>query len=191
MVCFPPGCSCNVRNSPGNSPAVSIAIKCVGNKRTCRSGHKHCNGCNFKIYTITAFQAGLLKNWKEKLTRFLEIRRESAAEWAKLKSLNIIARQVVKNGTPYNFVRFPVRIANRRLWNYLYRVSEKECLGIMHTYPESIDRIKALRHEFVGQEYLESRKISRQLLTLPVHSLLSKRDRLKIQSTLDSIAKAY
>jgi dTDP-4-amino-4,6-dideoxygalactose transaminase len=146
---------------------------------------------NFKIFFITSFQAGLLKNWKKKLTRFLDIRRESAIEWTTLKSLNIIARPFVKNGTPYNFVRFPVRVTTPRLWNYLFKVSEKECLGIMHTYPESIDRITALKHEFDGQEYIEARKMSRQLLTLPVHSLLSKRDRLKIQSTLDSIAKAY
>ena len=60
----------------------------------------------------------------------------------------------------------------------------------MPTYPDSINAIKALSREFEGLEYPNARNLARQLLTLPVHPLLSKKDKLKIKTSLLKTAEA-
>ena len=87
-------------------------------------------------------------------------------------------------GRQSSFIRYPVRLKNRHSFNELLRLSAAKGLGIMSTYPDSINAIKALRREFEDLEYPNARNLARQLLTLPVHPLLSEKDKLKIKANL-------
>ena len=61
----------------------------------------------------------------------------------------------------------------------------------MHTYPDSVNAIKDLSREFEGLEYPNARNLARQLLTLPVHPLLTEKDKMKIKVSLLEVAGSH
>jgi len=145
---------------------------------------------NFSIRKMSSFQIGLLRNWKQKLTRFSDARNRAALKWSESKSLRAFAKPVRYNkAQENNFIRYPVRVDNIGMWGRLLRMSAEKGLGIMTTYPDSIDGIKELQNEFDGQVFRNAHNLSRQLLTLPVHPLLSRNDENKIAACLDMVAE--
>ena len=144
---------------------------------------------DFKVRKLTPFQAGVTRAWKAKLLRYSEIRRAYSKDWAKLKTLQIFTDYQSCSGQSKTFIRFPIRIKNSATWRRLRVLGEKKGLGIILTYPDALHRIAELQKEFEGQDYPAARKLSRQLLTLPVHPMLSPRDRIKIKTSLQRVAK--
>ena len=142
----------------------------------------------FKICKISSFQAGVVRNWQEKLVRFSNLRMIAAQEWLKLKNQMPFAEHFSDTRRQLNLIRYPIRIKNRDAWIELLRLSDAKGLGVMHTYPDSVNAIKALSREFEGLEYPNARNLARQLLTLPVHPLLSEKDKLKIKTNLVKVA---
>ena len=143
---------------------------------------------DFKIYSISSFQAGIVRKWKEKLEHFSKLRKCATQEWTKLKNLTPFAEHFSDTGRQLRFIRYPIRLKNRHAWNELLQLSDAKGLGIMHTYPDSVNAIKDLSREFEGQNYPNARNLARQLLTLPVHPLLSAKDKLKIKTSLLEVA---
>jgi dTDP-4-amino-4,6-dideoxygalactose transaminase len=64
----------------------------------------------------------------------------------------------------------------------LLKQSEKHGLGIQLTYPDSINGICELAAQFASKDFPAARKLVREILTLPVHPLLAKKDIAKIES---------
>jgi perosamine synthetase len=143
----------------------------------------------FKICNISCFQAGIVRNWQEKLACFSKLRMCAAQEWSKLRSQMTYVEHFSDTDRQSSFIRYPVRIENHELWERLLRISADQGLGIMTTYPNPVNGIKELQNEFNGQIFPNAYKLSRQLLTLPVHSLLSKNDKNKIVSFLNIMAE--
>jgi dTDP-4-amino-4,6-dideoxygalactose transaminase len=142
----------------------------------------------FKICKISSFQAGVVRNWQGKLVRFSNLRMIAAQEWSKLKNLMLFAEHLSDTKRQLSLIRYPIRIKNRDAWIELLRLSDAKGLGVMHTYPDSVNAIKALSREFEGLEYPNARNLARQLLTLPVHPLLSEKDKIKIKVSLLEVA---
>jgi dTDP-4-amino-4,6-dideoxygalactose transaminase len=61
----------------------------------------------------------------------------------------------------------------------MLKESDKDGHGIMFTYPESINGIDELREVFKGQTYPAAEKLPHQLVTLPIHSYVSQKDKKK------------
>ena len=144
----------------------------------------------FKICNISPFQAGIVRNWQKKLARFSKLRMRAAQGWSKLKNQVPYAEHFSRTDRQFSFIRYPIRLTDRHTFNELLQSSTAKGLGVMPTYPDSINAIKSLRLEFQGQEYPNARNLARQLLTLPVHPLLSKKDKLKIETALLKTAEA-
>ena len=144
---------------------------------------------DFNIFGLSSFQAGVFKSWKRKSAHFNEIRGHSGRQWSEHKPLASFATDYSNNGRSVNFIRYPVKIKNRCLWQHLLRISEACGLGIMHTYPDAINAIAEIKRNFKGQEYPAAHRLSRQLVTLPVHPFLSGRDKAKILMHLELVAK--
>jgi dTDP-4-amino-4,6-dideoxygalactose transaminase len=143
---------------------------------------------DFTVCRMTPFQAGVARNWKKKLAHFRESRQRVAREWGRMEALQVLADRYSDNGRRPNFLRYPLRLRDRRIWHRLLRLGESTGLGIMLTYPGSIDEIKELRGHFRGQDFPGARHLARHLLSLPVHPLLSNGDILKIKSALAIVA---
>jgi dTDP-4-amino-4,6-dideoxygalactose transaminase len=67
----------------------------------------------------------------------------------------------------------------------LLRESERYGLGLAPAYPDAINGITELRNDFDEEQFPMAQKLSRRLVTLPVHPLVSKRDRSRIASLFD------
>lgn len=147
---------------------------------------------HFKMRKMSPFQAGLSKGWKKKLKEFKEIRTTNSKHWSKLiqqhsnYQLSATSYQLGMSAVP-SLIRFPVRVDNNELMNTILTESSRLGLGIMPTYPDSIDGIQEIIEVFQGQRFPMAKKIAHQLITLPIHSFVSKKDEEQIASMISQI----
>jgi perosamine synthetase len=134
----------------------------------------------FKLRKLSAFQAGLTKNWRKKLHTFQEHRQSGSKYWRSVLKASSIHSYCTKNGHVPDLLRFPVRVADGELWKNLLKRSEKNGDGVMFTYPTSINGIDELQEVFQGQTFPAAEKLPHQLLTIPVHPYVSPEDKKKI-----------
>jgi dTDP-4-amino-4,6-dideoxygalactose transaminase len=142
---------------------------------------------NFKIRKMSSVQAGLAKFWKSKLSAFERARQDAAKQWKDALGLTAVLPFSSKNGQEPIYIRFPVRIRKSGLWRRILDKSENDGLGIMLTYPDAINGVPALREQFSSQDFQTARNLAREILTVPVHPLLSIRDKEKIISFISPL----
>lgn len=136
----------------------------------------------FKIRKMSSFQAGLARGWQDKLKKFKKIREINSRLWSTL----------IKNSKDYdllskmdsNFIRFPVKVHNASVRNNILMESKRNGLGIMPTYPDSIDGIQELRDDFKGMEFPVAKEYCNRLITLPVHPYVTENDRRRIAALI-------
>jgi len=144
----------------------------------------------FPLKKISSFQAGLTKNWRERLKEMNSIRQQKSHFFYEyFKSNNNLASSLIRQDENNFFLRFPLKIYDKRVFESILLKSEKSGLGIMRAYPNSINHIQELKHFFEGKNYPEAYKISKQLLTLPVHDFISHSDHLKIKKLICNESK--
>ncbi|MDY6973233.1 MAG: DegT/DnrJ/EryC1/StrS family aminotransferase [Thermodesulfobacteriota bacterium] len=135
----------------------------------------------FKIKRMSAFQAGLAKNWKSKLENFGAVRSDYSKRWSKLmkpsKDYDLLTIDHELNANP---LRFPVIIHNDSRRKNILKESNDRGLGIMPTYPDSINGIRDLANGFEGQHFPAAKKRAKELITLPIHPFVTKKDMSKI-----------
>lgn len=136
---------------------------------------------DFRIRKMSAFHAGLARNWRNKLTDHSRARVAAAAAWSRIPWPDGLSNYSRRNGKPIHFIRYPLHVKDPGLWRDLLECSQTEGLGIMLTYPNSIDEIPELKDRFAGQGFPGANRLAREILTLPVHPLLSGRDRNRIE----------
>jgi perosamine synthetase len=142
---------------------------------------------NFKIRKLSALQAGLVREWKAKLSEYSKLRRSSASRWPSIFNEGAMPVFEYHNVDLVDFIRFPVRLQSFKVWRWTLKQSESQGLGIQLTYPDSINAIPELSPQFSGKDFPVAGKLSRQILTLPVHPLLAKKDIAKIESFIKSL----
>lgn len=139
---------------------------------------------NFTMKKMSPFQAGLARDWRSKLEEFRAIRRQNVA-WCKVVLGSMQVRHYCEdNGTGHSLLRFPVSIDDTAKREVL--LSRGSGLGIMPSYPDSIDAIEAL-HAPGGRSFKHARKAARTLVTIPVHPLVSKKDKARIAELLEDV----
>jgi dTDP-4-amino-4,6-dideoxygalactose transaminase len=139
---------------------------------------------DFKIRKMSAFQAGLSKNWRDKLSKFKSDRKKKSLYWVSMCSNEEIYHYISRNGNIPDLIRLPIKINDTDTWQRVLDVSEKKGLGIMFTYPHSIKGINELREMVRRQNCPAAERLPRQLLTLPVHPFLLHKDLDKIMHIL-------
>jgi hypothetical protein len=142
----------------------------------------------FKIRKLSAFQAGLTRNWSTRLADFQEQRKKCSLQWALTSSPENAHNYAAQNGKISDFIRYPLRIKDVNEWQEILKVSEKKGLGVMLTYPDSINGIDELREVFRGQTFPAAEKLPHQLVTFPIHPYVSQKDIKKV-SDLISLVK--
>ena len=144
---------------------------------------------NFKIRRMSAVQAGLANNWNTKLSGFERARRAAAKQWKDNLGSAVMFPFSSKNGQEPTYIRFPVRIRRLEIWRRILNKSENAGLGIMLTYPDAINRIPEFRDQFGNQDFPTAQSLAREILTIPVHPLLTNRDKKKIVLFISPIAE--
>lgn len=137
----------------------------------------------FKVRKLTSFQAGLSRSWKSKLNDFQKKRRKRTLSWRSSLERKYIY-ELSDNYEVPALIRFPVKIDNAKARERVKKRIKNMGLGIMHTYPDSINKIKELKNYFHGQNFPFAEELSKSIITFPVHPFVSQRDIRKIKERL-------
>ena len=168
---------------------------------------------NFKMRRFSAFQAGLLRDWREKLNAFMKERSansEAVSNFIKRENnlKGIVTRFVDGDRQDYRdenktentiktrkssipFIRYPVIIGDAELWNDIMEASNQKRLGVTHTYPSSVNQIPELKDRFNGQSYASAESLPCRLLTIPVHPYVKEGDFLNLSMVLKELVKEH
>jgi perosamine synthetase len=149
---------------------------------------------HFEIKRLSGFQAGIAKGWVGKLRAFMAVRELNANQWAaSLRAKNNHFKLFRQDGVDSEHpgsdlcgspVRFPVVFGNTLAASDRLRVSEDNGLGVMITYPDSVNGIPELSEEFVGERYPVAREYAGRMLTFPTHCYVTDSDRDRIIESL-------
>ena len=142
-------------------------------------------------YPIHKYPAPLSPIALSQLKRYQSITRQrvQAAHWYQqlLPEHPLIRPVVPTNNAQPAWLRFPLRITERRMrMNFLDLNREMGCTG---SYPKSISEIPEIRnHLFVQNQQCEaSVTIAREIVTLPTHAFVRKKDVSMISHSLQMI----
>ena len=143
----------------------------------------------FPMRKMSGVQAGLARNWEAKLQDFNGQRKKNAQSLLNVLSKSPCLSPLVTSNTDSEPVclRMPFFIGKIQDKEDLLYESEKAGLGLMFTYPDSIDGIPELRNMVTPGKYPEARRMVQHILTLPVHPLVSQRDIQKIIHLFDKM----
>lgn len=139
----------------------------------------------FPIKKISPFQAGLATNWQKELNKLTKIRRKHTNNWANSFSKNTSNSKIhIKNSKLIAQLRFPIKIKNKQTLSSILSKSDKQGLGVMRAYPDSINHIKELKRHFINKIYPKATLMSKQMITLPVHQFVTLSDSSKIKKLI-------
>jgi dTDP-4-amino-4,6-dideoxygalactose transaminase len=142
---------------------------------------------NFPVLTMTSFQAGLAKNWRERLEKLGDGRKKNVGRLNAVLDTNRVSRSRSFNGHVPGLLRLPFRVKDRKRKESLLRESAANGLGIMPVYPTSIDAIPELRGKIGGGPFPVAESCAGELLTLPTHGYLTESDVLRISSLVSRV----
>lgn len=135
---------------------------------------------SFRILRMSSFQAGLARNWRERLEAMRIARMEMAGRWvAVLGAGSVNGAHLVRGGIP-GLLRFPLRISDREKRASLLHESAARGLGIAPVYPTSIDAIPELKGRIDDEAFPVAERCARELVTLPTHGFLTEDDVARI-----------
>ena len=138
----------------------------------------------FSMKRFSSFQAGLARSWRKRISSFQTIRKQNVLHWLKALDrfpwLNPISISSESKTEALPLLRLPVLVQNIFLRDAVLEISDKHGLGIMPSYPDSIDKINELSLDKNNQTFPGAAECACRLVTFPVHGYVSSHDRRKI-----------
>ena len=136
---------------------------------------------DFPVQKLTGVAAGLLRNWQIKLEASKRIRRDNAVYFSERLGL-------AKGGdVAPAYLRLPIMVVTEEARHKIRSLSRENGLGISPTYPTSVNEIPEIRVQFEGKTFLSAQKSAETILTIPVHPLLTEKDRRRICEALEGV----
>jgi len=131
---------------------------------------------DFPILKLSSFQAGLTRNWQQKLEKLREIRKRKVNRWIDILEAGGNDGSDLAGSRSLGLLRLPLRVSDEKKRAALLRESARMGLGIMPVYPTSIDAIPELRGMIKGGQFPVAESYARELVTLPTHGYLTEND---------------
>jgi perosamine synthetase len=142
----------------------------------------------FKMRRMSAYQAGLAKSWQRRIKDFNKSRAKNSKRWMTIlkNRSNIVPFNLDARHLP-DIIRFPLKVHDPELRAMILRKSNHLGLGIMPSYPDTINRIQELKADFCGLEFPVAKEYASKLITLPVHPFVSQYDRVQVAELMAEI----
>lgn len=141
---------------------------------------------DFKIKKMSSFQAGLTKNWVEKIRLFRHVRQENTKGLLSVLDIEGFKIFVNRQADVPDLIRFPIEMQDERARIEFLDIANQRGLGAAIAYPSAINGIIELATRFGDENYPLAEKHSKLLVTLPVHLFCSKIDQKLLASVLKS-----
>jgi len=131
---------------------------------------------HFPILRMSSFQAGVARRWRGKLEKLREVRKKNVNRWITILEASRTHGSNFLRSRSLGLLRFPLRASDEARREALLRESARMGLGIMPTYPTSINAIPELRGKIEGGAFPVAESCARELVTLPTHGYLTEND---------------
>lgn len=135
---------------------------------------------NFRMRKLSNFQSGLSIDWLEQIEILRTIRKKNAMFWRE-KTGSLCTSLVQENKELPDMLRFPIKVPDKEVRARVMKDAEQFGLGVAYGYPDAVAGIRELSERFMGQSYPQAMTMAKQLVTLPMHSLLNKKDLNRIK----------
>ena len=134
---------------------------------------------DFPIKKLSGMEAGLLNDWQRRLEESNQIRKENAKLFYTFIAPSPLGGEGRGEGAiPY--LRLPVLVNNKETRDKIFCLLQENGLGVSSMYPSPINEIAEIKHQFDGNMFPNSTRVSETLLTIPTHQFLSKKDKKEI-----------
>jgi perosamine synthetase len=138
---------------------------------------------SFSCRRMSSFQAGLARNWQQRLAEAYKSRLEKSRRWRSLlPAAWFSACQAETRGC----LRLPVRIRDQNQRQLLLACSQRLGFGIMPGYPRALSQLELLQGLAAGGAP-QAETLARELVTLPVHSFVTERDQQLVGNSLHDL----
>jgi len=124
----------------------------------------------FPVKKMGGMKAGILHHWRNRLERSNHTRARTAAFFNRRLRVNSGSRPSI----PY--LRLPILVDSPEARARIGTVSRIIGLGITPMYPTPINEIAEIRTSFNDDAFPAAQRVAEQLLTIPTHGLVSKKD---------------
>jgi len=142
---------------------------------------------HFPILRMSSFQAGLARNWRERLEKLRGIRKKKVNRWITILEASGTRGSYFLRGRSLGLLRFPIRVSDKKKRESLLRESARMGLGIMPVYPTSINAIPQLRGKIEGGAFPVAESCARELVTLPTHGYLTQDDETELTRLISRV----
>ena len=142
---------------------------------------------HFPILRMSSFQAGLARNWRQRLEILRDVRKKKVNRWIAILEASRIHGSHFLRGQLLGLLRFPLRISDKKKRESLLRESAVRGLGIMPVYPASINAIPELKGKLGGGAFPVAESCARELVTLPTHGYLTEDDVSKLSGLVSRV----
>ena len=133
---------------------------------------------------LSAFKAGLLRDWRTLLARSNDARATSAQYFSRTLALPLA------HASAHPYLRLPVVVSSSRERDRIYLQSTKRGLGVSLAYPTPVDEIPDMRGVCSGRRFPTARRDADNLLTIPTHHWLSDKDKRAIADLCRGLSAA-
>lgn len=131
---------------------------------------------DFPIRKMSSFQAGLARNWREKIEKLRDVRKSKVNRWIAILEESSTYGSSFLRSQSLGLPRFPLRVCDTKKRETLLQESARMGLGIMPVYPTSINAIPELRGKIEGRAFSVAESCAREFVTLPTHGYLTEDD---------------
>ena len=131
---------------------------------------------NFKIKKMSSYQAGLTKEWVEKLHFFRQTRKKNIKKWLAVLEAKVCKLYFSREDAIPDLIRLPLKIDNEKLREEILRAGRRGGTGISIAYPDVLNDVEELMEMFKGKDFPAARNHAKTLVTAPIHPLVSEED---------------
>lgn len=142
---------------------------------------------HFPILTMSAFQAGVARNWRARLQKLRDVRKQNVKRWIATLNVRGIHAGHFQDCQGLGLIRFPVRVSDAERKTCFLNESARMGLGVMAVYPDTVAEIPALRGHLGVQTFPVAVSCARELVTLPTHDYLTQKDVTEVSRLLASV----
>ena len=142
---------------------------------------------DFELKKLSSFQAGLAKNWVERLRLFQQVRQANTRKWFSVLDATSCEICLPKQGDFPDMIRLPVEIEDEKYRAEILKLASNAGFGISVAYPAALCDVRELAGMFNNQDFPTAKQHARSLVTFPLHPFVSREDLNRIISGLKNI----
>ena len=142
---------------------------------------------DFPVTRMDAVRVGLLRRWRERLSRSTASRVAHAEQILRLLDDEKVQTIQPSEGGHSVYLRFPLLMRSRQDKELLCRISREQGLGISAMYPSAVRQVHELAASLSDVAVPRSAMIAERLVTLPTHELVSEEDVKRICSVITNL----